>query len=131
MRIRFALILGLFVLFTPALAAAPLSAQSEVDPDRSLLESMIRREQARQSGSKLTPAERRNALVKAIERHAAEAGFEVKATALPSPGYWSQTANSRGSSIPARPKSGLRSCRQKIINRLVIKSPHAVIYSRA
>ena len=88
MAFRYVIILGMLALLTAAcqarqaisvLAGPPLSPQSEVDPDRSLLESMIRREQAAQSGSKLTPAERRNRLATAIERYALEAGFEVKA----------------------------------------------------
>lgn len=64
--------LALVIILLPA-------SQSGIDPERSLLESMIKKEQAAQGGAKLTPAERRDAIVRAIERSAAEVGFEVKA----------------------------------------------------
>jgi hypothetical protein len=53
-------------------------SQDGLDPERSLIENMIRKEQAALSGAKLTPAERRDGLVRAIERNALEVGLEVK-----------------------------------------------------
>jgi len=77
MWIRWRLILAAIALITAATEARP--SQDGIDPERSLLESMIKKEQAALSGARLTPAERRNHLVRAIERNALEVGLEVKA----------------------------------------------------
>ncbi|HWP44667.1 MAG TPA: hypothetical protein VNO14_15575 [Blastocatellia bacterium] len=78
MPIRYLLFFGAILLLAAGAARAggPPAAQSDIDPERSLLESMIKKEQA--ALSRLAPAERRTALVKAIERNALEVGFEVK-----------------------------------------------------